>query len=220
MQTKPKQNRERRCLVSRECRPTSELLRFCVAPDGTLTPDLDENLPGRGLWVSARADKVAEAAQKGLFARAAKEKVTLPGDDLAALVADLLKKRLINRLGIAKRAGVLVHGRMNVEKALAKGPFALLIEALDASEDGKSSLRNKVKALHLAEFGTETGDVPRLDILSIHDLSLALGTENVVHAALTLDPSGSGAAHARQILDAATRWQNFIEPELSEAQRG
>lgn len=205
--------RQRRCIVTRNCGSVNGMLRFVPAPDGTLTPDLDENLPGRGIWVTAQKDIVAEAAAKNLFARAARTKITLPADDLPALIEKLLKDRLIQRLGLAKRAGVLVHGRTNVEKALNNDALALLIEASDGAEDGKTNLRNKAKAVYLAVNGEKAGDVPRLDCLKNSDLRLALGAENVVHAALTLGPDGTGAAHARHIQHAARRWQQFIGPK-------
>ncbi len=202
--------RQRRCIVTRNCGSTDSMLRFVPAPDGTLTPDLDENLPGRGIWVTAQADYVAQAVEKGLFGRAARTQIKLPDDDLPALIAKLLKSKLIARLGLAKRAGILVHGRTNVEKALNNGTIAMLIEAEDGAMDGKSNLRNKAKAIYLAVNGEEAGDVPRLDCLKNSDLRLALGAENVVHAALTLGPDGTGAAHARHIQHAAWRWQHFI----------
>ena len=32
-----------------------ELVRFVVVPDGEVVPDVDERLPGRGLWLTPRA---------------------------------------------------------------------------------------------------------------------------------------------------------------------
>lgn len=212
MHQEAQQARQRRCIVTRNCGSTDGLLRFVVAPDSTLTPDLDETLPGRGIWVTAQKDCVAEAANKGLFARAARASIKLPEDDLAGLIERLLKQKLVARLGLAKRAGILVHGRTNVEKALDRDALAMLIEAADGAIDGKSNLRNKAKAVYLAVNGENAGDVPRLDCLNNSDLRLALGAENVVHAALTLGPDGTGDAHARHIQYAATRWQHFIGP--------
>ena len=37
----------------------TELLRFVLDPDGRVTPDLRNRLPGRGVWVSANAATVA-----------------------------------------------------------------------------------------------------------------------------------------------------------------
>ncbi|HLF58858.1 MAG TPA: DUF448 domain-containing protein, partial [Alphaproteobacteria bacterium] len=43
----------RRCLATGTLRPKAELVRFVLAPDGTVVPDINERLPGRGLWLTA-----------------------------------------------------------------------------------------------------------------------------------------------------------------------
>jgi predicted RNA-binding protein YlxR (DUF448 family) len=60
----------RLCAVSRSQRPLDDLLRFVLGPDGAIVPDLGRRLPGRGVWVEARRDKVA-AACAGAFSPAA-----------------------------------------------------------------------------------------------------------------------------------------------------
>jgi len=62
---------ERRCIVTRELGPKEALIRFVVAPDGTVTPDLENRLPGRGLWVIAKREAIDKASARGLFAKAA-----------------------------------------------------------------------------------------------------------------------------------------------------
>ena len=49
---------ERTCIATRTRRPASELIRFALAPDGTVTPDLARKLPGRGVWVTATREAV------------------------------------------------------------------------------------------------------------------------------------------------------------------
>ena len=44
---------ERRCLVTGAVLPKADLIRFVVGPDDSIVPDLAQNLPGRGLWVTA-----------------------------------------------------------------------------------------------------------------------------------------------------------------------
>jgi hypothetical protein len=43
----------RRCVVTRERLPKERMIRFVVAPDRRLVPDLVATLPGRGIWLSA-----------------------------------------------------------------------------------------------------------------------------------------------------------------------
>ena len=99
----------RRCLVSRERLPRERMLRFVVAPDGAMVPDLAERLPGRGYWLSARADVVETAVRRGGFARAARRPVAVAPDLLAQLRAGLAR-RIGETLGLARRAGQVVFG--------------------------------------------------------------------------------------------------------------
>src|ERR1700722_18822072 len=90
---------ERKCLVTGEVRPKDELIRFVAAPDHSITPDLAQNLPGRGLWVTADREAITTAARKNLFARAAKAQVKAD-PALADRVVELMKKRCLDFLGL------------------------------------------------------------------------------------------------------------------------
>src|SRR6201985_1925465 len=80
----------RMCAVSREVRPIDELIRFVVAPTGEVVPDLKRKLPGRGLWVSASRQTVAEAVRRNQFSKGFKSELrvspTLSADTDAPLV--------------------------------------------------------------------------------------------------------------------------------------
>ena len=56
---------ERTCIVTRETKDTSELIRFVKGPDGSVVPDLKRKLPGRGVWVSGNKSCVAKAVSTG-----------------------------------------------------------------------------------------------------------------------------------------------------------
>jgi len=73
-------SRERRCIVTGEVLPEARLLRFVLAPDGQVVPDVEAKLPGRGLWVSADRTILAQAVAKRLFARAAKAQAAADKD--------------------------------------------------------------------------------------------------------------------------------------------
>src|SRR5476651_635649 len=65
----------RMCAVTRAVRPIGELIRFVVAPSGEVIPDLKRKLPGRGLWVSASRQTVAEAVRRNQFGKGFKRDV-------------------------------------------------------------------------------------------------------------------------------------------------
>jgi predicted RNA-binding protein YlxR (DUF448 family) len=174
-------SRERRDIVSGEVMPEERLIRFVADPAGTVVPDLACKLPGRGVWVAADRASVDTAARKGLFSRAAKAKLTA-APDLADQVDRLLAGRVLNALGLAKRAGQLISGFEKVAAALGAGKVAWLVEASDGAADGRrkilSAARKSPRAPQL--IGT----------WSASELGLALGGENVIHTAFL---AGRGA---------------------------
>lgn len=179
--------RERRCIVTREALPETRLIRFVADPEGQVVPDIAADLPGRGMWVTAERDILERAIAKRHFSRAVGTSVAI-GKDMPGLVERLLAARLAANLGLARRAGQLVLGFDAVTRALAGLPAPpVLIEASDGASDGRRKL------LALAK-----GPPPAIiDCLSCAELSLALGRENVVHAALK-----SGRFSERLLADA------------------
>lgn len=164
---------ERRCLVTGQTLPRAHLIRFVTGPDGMVVPDLGEKLPGRGLWVAADRDALARADARA-FARANHGAVTVPAD-LSAQVADGLRRRLMDYLGMARRAGALVAGFEKTRAALKSGAVRLLIAAGDGADDGRAKLR-----------ALQPG-VAEMAALSADDIGAALGRDGIVHAAVT-DP--------------------------------
>jgi predicted RNA-binding protein YlxR (DUF448 family) len=194
--------RERRDIVSGEIMPEARLIRFVAAPDGAVVPDVAASLPGRGLWVSASKAAIAKAVEKKLFSRAAKAQLHADGD-LAERAEQALVRRMTGDLGLARRSGGLVLGFDNVERALdAPRPPAVLIAASDGAADGKRKLRGMARRRepHIAV----------IECLTSAELGLALGRENVIHAAIQ-----AGGLATRLILD-AERLKGF-RPEGSPA---
>jgi predicted RNA-binding protein YlxR (DUF448 family) len=167
--------RLRKDVVLGEATDESKLIRFVEGPGGIVVPDLARKLPGRGIWVGADRDSVTLAAKKGLFSRSAKTKLTAPAD-LANQVEALLAKRVLDGLGLARRAGNIISGFEKVVAALNSGKTAWLIEASDGADDGR---RKMLTAVYKAPNN------PRiLGMFTSDELGLALGGENVIHTAL------------------------------------
>jgi len=193
---------ERSCIVSGDVKPKDDLIRFVCGPDGQVVPDLKSELPGRGVWVTARFLDVDEAEKRNLFSRAFKSKLDLE-EGLAERTGELLLRSAISWLSMANKSGSLTCGRAKVERALNKGNLALLIEAKDASEDGKKKLRSLKRA-----FERETGhECETVSSFTIEQLSLALGRENVVHAAIT------NRHMAEKFLEVITRLEKYTKAE-------
>ena len=107
----------RMCAVTRQVRPIDELIRFVVAPSGEVIPDLKRKLPGRGLWVSASRQTVAEAVRRHQFSKGFKREVRV-SPTLAADTEALLVRGAIEALAMAAKAGQVVSGFGKVEDAL------------------------------------------------------------------------------------------------------
>ena len=168
--------RERRDIVSGEVLPEHRLLRFVADPDGVVVPDVAAKLPGRGLWVEATKAAITKAVEKKLFSRAAKAQVTATAD-LAERAEKALVTRMLGDLGLARRSGALVLGFDNVLRARqGPKPPKLLLEAFDGAADGKRKLYAAAHRLELKCVVIES--------LTSAELGLALGRENVIHAAV------------------------------------
>ena len=195
--------RERRCITTGEVRPVENLVRFVVGPEGNIVPDIEAKLPGRGLWVTADGAILARAVAKNDFPKAAKAPVKV-ALDLVARVEKRLVGRMLSDLGLARRAGQLVMGFDNVTRALdTKPPPRVLVEASEGAADGRKKLAGSAAARGLR--------VETIDCLTRAELSLALGRENVIHAAVKPGPLAE-----RLILD-SVRLRGFrVRPAADE----
>jgi len=195
----------RMCALTRVEKPVAELIRFVLSPDGVLVPDTEAKAEGRGVWISLNRDLLVEAIKKKVFARSLKTEVTLP-EDLPGLTELRLQQRYLNALGMARTAGQLTFGATKVRGLITTGGLIALITATDAADDGRSKMVGPLKALHYgaAEEGIDGFDVPHFELLSSEQMGLALGMENVIHAALT-----RGAA-AQAAVEKARRLALFI----------
>jgi uncharacterized protein len=151
------------------------LLRFVVAPDGTVVPDIEARLPGRGLWLTPRRDIVDRAVARRAFARAARRPVTVP-PELADRIEALLARRCCDNLGLTRRAGLAVAGFERVGEAIRRGRVGLLLAALDAVGGGSG---------RLAALG---GGLATVRVLTAAELGAAFGRECIVHAAVADGP--------------------------------
>jgi len=155
------------------------MLRFALAPDGSVIPDIRRKLPGRGVWTRLSSEAVSRAASKQAFSRAFRAKADAPGS-LAQAVDTLLERDALQSLSIANKAGLVVAGAFKVDTAIESDGIAALIQASDGAPDGAAK---RVQVL-AAKLGPEAVAVARIDMFTSRQLDLALGRANVIHAAL------------------------------------
>jgi uncharacterized protein len=176
---------DRKCIATGESQPKAGLIRFCLAPDGQIVPDILGKLPGRGMYLSADRALIDKAAKKNLFSRAARQAVKVP-DGLADLVEVLITHRVVELLSMARKAGDAVTGYEKVKDWLVKGQAVTLIQASDGSERGKTKLH------------APDGANGFVGCLTAGEIGLAFGRERAIHAALA-----AGGLRTRVVDEAA-----------------
>jgi predicted RNA-binding protein YlxR (DUF448 family) len=203
---------ERRCILTGAHGPRATLIRLAVGPDNQIAADLGAKLPGRGAWIAAdRAllDAAMGAGKnggklKGALARAFKSNTLHLPDDLADQIAAGLERRALDRLGLENKSGNLIWGHERVGEAILKGKVRLLMHAADARPDGMSKLEARRR-------GASPDTVSIVLPVGREQLSMALGRENVVHAAI--GDSGSAA----RVIETLERWAAFNGTSVTSA---
>jgi len=175
---------ERKCIATGDVLAKNRLIRFVIAPDGQVFPDVAGKLPGRGIYVSPTREALELATKKNLFSRAAKAQVTVP-DTLPDFVEDQLARRVVNLVSLARKGGKAVAGYEKVKDWLQKEEALILLQASDGSERGKSKLSTPYGGKFI---GWLTAD----------ELGQAFGRQTVIHAAL-----GAGGLAQRVVEEAA-----------------
>jgi hypothetical protein len=185
---------ERLCVATRTVKPIAVMIRFVVAPDGSVIPDLRRKLPGRGIWITATRAAVAEAVRRKAIGGAFKREVKVDAG-LVVLTERMLVRAVLDALAMCGKAGTAVAGFAKVEATLAREPVVALLHAAEAGGDG-------VRKLDAALQRRIGDDTPRIEIvtdLSSEQLDLALARPNVIHAALLAGSASDTflARHAR-----------------------
>ena len=177
----------RRCLNSGEVKDPKQMVRFVLGPEGIVTPDVAGKLPGRGVWVSADAASLAGVIKSKAFVRGFKGKAKLEGD-LAGLTAQLLGRRVLGLITMARKSGVIAMGFDQVQSMAREASTAFRIEASDGAADGRGKIRTLAKAIN-RELGL--ADPIVIGCFTAEQLGTALSRESVVHAAIK--PGGLAA---------------------------
>ena len=158
----------RRCVATRESLPKERMIRFVLGPERVLVPDLAGRLPGRGMWLSARADVLEGALKRGAFSKAARGQVH-PPPDLSERIEAGLRHRVRDLVGFARRAGQAVCGFQQAREWLQSGRAGLLVQAFDGSVPERARLLGR-------------SEVPACVVLSATELGQVFGRDHAVHA--------------------------------------
>jgi uncharacterized protein len=181
----------RKCIVSGEEHEKADLIRFVLGPGDEVVPDLQQKLPGRGVWLAPDRRALERAMAENRFSKAFKAKCRVD-PALPARLEALIRQDARQYLALANKAGLVVAGYEKTADALAAGRARVLLEASDGAEDGRRKLRAK------RPEGCEI-----VAIFTSRELDLALGRANVIHAAV------AEGGLAEKLLGAARRVESF-----------
>ncbi len=173
-----------RCALSGREYPQDRCLRFGLSPDGTLTPDLFDDLPGPGFYIPANKTALAEALKTNPFGAQ-----HIP-EDCENLILDRLREQALGYLALARRAGACTQGFakcMDILKNAANGVKACVYVTAAPKE---SDSRKKLAAA--APKGSRT-----VDLFTNAELSEKLGRGNAVH--IVLEDCGLTRAFLRTV---------------------
>jgi len=138
----------RKCIVSGEVRDKDLLLRFVLTPDGVVVPDFGKKLPGKGVYVCAYRSALKKAIEKGLFSKALKVKAKAD-DSLLEMSENILRKKGLESINLARKAGILITGFEKVIEAAKRSKLAFVVEANDAGKDGHNRILSVGKDLEV-----------------------------------------------------------------------
>jgi predicted RNA-binding protein YlxR (DUF448 family) len=170
----------RQCALTRARAPKEDLLRLSLDPDGKPFVDLLARAPGRGVYVAPSSLRQA-LSPKGLdrvFKGRAKK---LAPQEIEALVRETerrLEARMVELIGLARRAGVLELGMDSVLRSLEGRQASIVVMAHDASDRTVKRVESSrgettlIRASTKGELGRMLGR-DEVGVVAVHPSKLA-----------------------------------------------
>ncbi len=124
----------RSCVACRKTAPKQELVRFVLGPDQTIVMDFHGKLPGRGAWLCPDKQCFELARKRKGFGRAFKTGVVFEAKVAFDRLQEQADQALGQSVGLARKAGRLIVGGDEVERALDRASVQLVLLATDVSE--------------------------------------------------------------------------------------
>ena len=162
------------CFVTKNFYPREEMIRFVISPEREVVFDVNEKLPGAGIWLYPLKESLDKAIEKRIFYKAAKGTVKIP-DNLNNIVLNSLKSKGLNLISFARKSGCLVFGFESVKKAVEAQKILVAFEAEDAAKNGHDKLYRP------------TDTFPVYNCFSRQELGSVTGQDEQVHLGITDD---------------------------------
>ena len=139
---------KRTCIGCRKTLPQGELVRYVLAPDGTLLVDYRHRLPGRGAYTCPEPACISAAVRRGQFARALRRQLpTVTAEELLASLKGQIWEGVHGLISLARKAGQVLSGSNLVLDAMAAPiPPTLVLVAKDISAGVGEKITGKAAA--------------------------------------------------------------------------
>lgn len=139
------QGPQRSCIGCRKVLDQSLLVRYVLSPQGEVLVDYGRKLPGRGCYTCFDSACMELAVKRRQFERAFKGLCAPPVFEvLHQSLADQLKQRVANLLGMARKSKIVLSGSRIVTAELGRGSGLYLVLL---SEDLSPTIAAKVASM-------------------------------------------------------------------------
>lgn len=170
----PKHSPERTCVGCHQKRPRNQLFRVVCDPTGQLMLDPHGKLPGRGAHLCPQRSCLEHALKGTRLREALRCDVSLCApDELMRAIIQAMEDKVLAYIRLARKAGRVVSGYSQVNRALMSEPVACLLVAEDAACERRREYhsRSANRQIPCRSFLTKA----RLGELAGRDESSALG---------------------------------------------
>ncbi len=135
---------QRTCVACRRSKAQDELVRYVVAPDGTLLVDYRHRLPGRGAYTCIDLNCLRKAVEGKQFQRSFRGRCReVIYESLAEELQQSVRQKMMNLLGMGRKSDQLISGSNAVRTALRQGKGVALVIM---TEDISSAIAEKIRA--------------------------------------------------------------------------
>jgi len=181
---------QRSCVACRRSADQDELIRYVVAPDGRLVVDYQHKLPGRGAYTCFNRECITRAVQRRAFVRSMKNAQI--DVDIESLIGELRQQveiRILNLIGMARKAGLVASGSQMVLATLKKpAEIAMVLLSSDVTQNVGSKVRQQ----------TARACIPLIECFDKATLGRALGLSERSVMAVTKSPLAQTLNHELQ----------------------